>query len=133
MAVLSFARGEVLRSAVEAALGVGLIIVLQVMCSKTRLRLFVDGVERRGAFGVKRIAWSNLRAYQLQIFQTELPVAESADLVGSVVGYGLTKVLSHSDDTAPKAVILHATDGTKIALSNHYSDYKVPRFPLAGG
>src|SRR6188768_3875641 len=74
-AVAGFAGDEMLLGVISVVVGVALMVLTHVLLSKVRLRLFEHGVEHRGPFTTRRIAWNNLESYTLQIIDTNAAVA----------------------------------------------------------
>jgi hypothetical protein len=121
----AFAEGNLAVGIGVSGTALVLIVVAQALLSKTRLRMFVHGVERRGPRGTKRIAWSNLASYQLQIVDNTAAVAGGAGgMLGVLVARAIVKAVKKTGEIAPTAVVLSAKDGTRIALSHDVIGYK---------
>ena len=93
-AVAGFAQEEVVLGLVSVAVGVGLIVLTQVLLSKVRLRVFVHGLEHRGPFATRRIAWNQLDSYTLQIIDTSAAVAGGA---GGVLGVLIARAVMRAE------------------------------------
>jgi hypothetical protein len=102
--------------------GLALIALVQFILSALRVRIYQHGIERRGRFGTKRIAWANLKSYQLQMVDPVAIAGAAGGLVGVLVARGIQRAFKK--EVVPNAVILSAKDGTKIALAGNVAGYR---------
>lgn len=124
-AVAGFAQDEMVLGLVSVAVGVGLIVLVQVLLSKVRLRLFAHGLEHRGPFATRRIAWSNLESYNLQIIDSSVAVAGGAGgVLGLLIARAVMRAVKRNRDLVPNAVILLPKQGKRVVLSATIAGYK---------
>ncbi len=101
-----------------------LLAAIQFVASAARVRVFVHGIERRGRFRTQRLAWSQLRACNLQMLDTALVAGAGAGgVLGVLIARGVLRVLNKSADTVPNAVVLLGADGSKLTLSANVKGY----------
>lgn len=125
-AVAAFAQEELVLGLVSVVLGVGLIALTQVLLSKVRLRLFVHGLEHRGPFGTRRVAWNQLDSYTLQIIDTSAAVAGGAGgMLGVLIARAVLRAVKKNGDVTPNALILLPKEGQRVVLSANIAGYKV--------
>jgi hypothetical protein len=117
------ADGNVVVMVVSGALSVALIVLIQLVASAARVRVFVNGIERRGRFRSQRLAWSQLRAYQLQIVDKAIVAAGVGGLLGVLLARLLIGALNKNKEPVPNAVVLLGADGSKLSLSANVKGY----------
>jgi hypothetical protein len=124
-AVVAFSQGQVPAGALIVGGSLALMLLLQVLLSKVRLRIFVHGIERRGPLGTKRIPWSQLESYTLQIIDTTAAAAGGAGgVLGVLIARAIVKAVSKHRDLLPNAVILLGKDRRRVVLSANTAGYK---------
>lgn len=99
---------------------------IQIVASGARVRVFEHGIERRGRFRTQRLAWSELRAYQLQILDTAVLAGAGAGLggvLGVLIARGVLRALNKKRDVVPYAVVLFGVDGSKLSLTAQVKGY----------
>jgi hypothetical protein len=109
-----------------AVLAIGIAAALSALvhylAGAVRVRIFDNGIERSGRFGVKRVPWSELQTYQLQLVDAAVAAGASGGLVGVLVASLVVRALDRQQ--VPNAVVLRGKDGTKITLAPNFKDYK---------
>jgi hypothetical protein len=124
-AVAGFAGGEMLLGVISVGVGLALLALIQVLLSKVRLRLFVHGIEHRGPFATRRIAWSSLESYTLQIIDSSAAVAGGVGgVLGLLIARAIIKAVKKNGDLTPNAVILQPKEGKRVVLSGSIAGYK---------
>lgn len=118
------ADGNALVMVASALVALVLVIVIQVVASAARVRVFEHGIERRGRFRTQRLAWNQLRAYQLQIIDTAVAAGGGAGgLLGALIARAVVNALNKGKEVVPNAVVLFGTDGSKLSLSANVKGY----------
>jgi len=119
------AEDEILLAVISAVVGLGLLVLVQVLLSKVRLRIFAHGLEHRGPFTTRRVAWNNLDSYTLQIVDTSAAVAGGAGgVLGVLLARAIMKAVKKSAEVTPNAVILLPKQGKRVVLSASIAGYK---------
>jgi len=105
-----------------ALVSAALIAFIQYVFAAARVRLYQGGLESKGRFRTKRIAWANLQKYQLQIIDTAMLAWAAGGIVGMAVA-GLIAKGRKSKPATPNSVWIYGTDGVKIVLSASVKHY----------
>ncbi|HEX2733953.1 MAG TPA: hypothetical protein VHM70_20235 [Polyangiaceae bacterium] len=118
---ISSKQDSVVVSAVLATAALCGLVHFALAC--VRLRIFERGVERRGRLGTKRLAWSQLQNYQLELRD---PAVAAAGASGGLVGVLAARLIRRmiNKKGVPSRVVLIASDGSKVVLSNVIRSYK---------
>lgn len=96
-----------------------LLLVLSVWAfSGTRVVVFTHGIERRGRFGSKRLAWDQLQSYTLNVVDP----SHAAAGAGGLIAVALIRLLT-SNEIKPQAVVLRGKNKEKVTIPNHLKDY----------
>jgi hypothetical protein len=99
-----------------------LMAFIQFVFGAVRVRIYQGGLESKGRFRTKRIAWDNLQKYQLQIIDSTMLAGAAGGLAGVLVASLISKVRK-SKSVPPNAVWIYGSDGTKIILSASVKGY----------
>ncbi len=115
--IAALAAGSVI-GALSLGLGMALLVLVLVVLSGVRIIVYTHGIERRGRFGSKRLAWEQLESYTLSVVDP----SQAAAGVGGVIGMLIIRLVT-SNDIKPQAVVLRGTNGEKVTVPNQLKDY----------
>ncbi|MET0793932.1 MAG: DUF6585 family protein [Polyangiaceae bacterium] len=115
--IAALAGGSLEGGLVLGLLLFGLVILL-VALSGVRVTVYTQGIERRGRFGSKRLAWDQLEAYTLAVVDP----SHAATGVGGLIGALVIRLLT-SNEIKPQSVVLRGKGGAKLTIPNRLKDY----------
>ena len=115
--IAALANESLIGAALLALVVLGLVALLLVI-SGLRVTVFTHGIERRGRFGSKRLAWDQLDAYTLSVVD---PSAAAAG-VGGLIAMLIIRLIT-SNQIKPQSVLLRGKDGSKVTIPNQLKDY----------
>ena len=107
-----------LLGALACAFGILGLVLLLVVLSGVRVTVYTHGIERRGRFGRKRVAWDQLDTYTLEVIDQSRSAAGAGGLLAVLVIRLLT-----SNQIKPQAVTLRGRGGEKVTIPNQLQDY----------
>ena len=116
--VALLADGELLGALAFGVVILGLVLLLVVL-SGLRVIVYTHGIERRGRFGSKRLAWADLDSYTLSVVDPR----QTAAGVGGLVGMLVVRLLTSNSEIKPQAVVLRGKNSVKLTIPNQLKDY----------
>ncbi|HYP74958.1 MAG TPA: DUF6585 family protein [Polyangiaceae bacterium] len=111
------AEGSLLGAAILGSLVAGIVLLLVVL-SGVQVVVYTHGIERRGRFGSKRLAWQQLQSYTLNIVD---PAHVGAG-AGGVLGVLIVRLFT-SNEIKPQSVVLRGKGGEKVTIPSQLKEY----------
>ena len=68
---------------IAGAVALILLCLLYFQQSGVRVTVYTHGIQRQGRFGTKRVGWTDLQSYQLQILDMAVVIAAQGGLIGA--------------------------------------------------
>jgi hypothetical protein len=114
--------GVIVAGVVIAAGLIGLVLFFQ---SGVLVTVYANGIERRGRTGTKRLAWSALQGYRLNVIDQAAAAGAAGGALGALIVMGVMRLIrGNKKELTPRAVILLAADGTKVVVPDGLAGYK---------
>jgi hypothetical protein len=115
--IAALAAGVLIVGLALASLILGTVMALVVL-SGVRVVVYTHGIERRGRFGSKRVAWDQLQSYTLNVVDPSHAGAGA----GGVLAVLIIRLIT-SNDIKPRSVVLRGKNGEKVSIPHHLKDY----------
>jgi hypothetical protein len=105
-------------------IGCGLVGLIEYFQSGVEVVVYTNGIERRGRTGKKRIAWSALASYRLNMIDPMVVAGATGGLIGALIVRAVLRIRGNDKAVTPRAVIIRDTQGTQVIVPDGLAGYK---------
>jgi hypothetical protein len=112
-----FANDNAVLGGIFAVLTLFFVSLICVQQAAVKVTTFTNGIERRGLFGRKRLAWDQLQSYTLNVVDPAQTSAGAGVLVMLLVRAFTSK------SQKPTTVVLNGRDGSKVTIPNYLKGF----------
>ena len=104
------------------ALGCGMVGLIEYFQSGVEVILYANGIERRGRTGKKRISWSALSSYRLNMFDPMVVAGATGGVLGVLIARAWVRARGNKP-LVPRAVIIRDTQGVEVIVPDGLAGY----------